>query len=234
MTQTLIFTATYNEEKNIDKLLNRINSVSKNIDILIIDDNSPDGTGLKLNQIKEYQKNLNVIIRPKKLGLDTAHKYAYDFALKNNYLKLITLDADLSHDPSEIPLMIKILDNHKFVIGSRYMRGGKCKMSFLRKMLSYFGNKLIKYVLKINSSEFTTSFRGFNLKKLGDFNLNQINSKGYSFFMETIFRLNEANVKIIEIPINFKNRTQGKSKIPKLEIFRTIKNLYLLKNNKKN
>ena len=234
MTQTLIFTATYNEEKNIDKLLDRINSVSKNIDILIIDDNSPDGTGLKLNQIKEYQKNLNVIIRPKKLGLDTAHKYAYDFALKNNYLKLITLDADLSHDPSEIPLMIKILDNHKFVIGSRYMRGGKCKMSFLRKMLSYFGNKLIKYVLKINSSEFTTSFRGFNLKKLGDFNLNQINSKGYSFFMETIFRLNEANVKIIEIPINFKNRTQGKSKIPKLEIFRTIKNLYLLKNNKKN
>ena len=234
MTQTLIFTATYNEEKNIDKLLNRINSVSKNIDILIIDDNSPDGTGLKLNQIKEYQKNLNVIIRPKKLGLDTAHKYAYDFALKNNYLKLITLDADLSHDPGEIPLMIKILDNHKFVIGSRYMRGGKCKMSFLRKMLSYFGNKLIKYVLKINSSEFTTSFRGFNLKKLGDFNLNQINSKGYSFFMETIFRLNEANVKIIEIPINFKNRTQGKSKIPKLEIFRTIKNLYLLKNNKKN
>ena len=234
MTQTLIFTATYNEEKNIDKLLNRINSVSKNIDILIIDDNSPDGTGLKLNQIKEYQKNLNVIIRPKKLGLDTAHKYAYDFALKNNYLKLITLDADLSHDPSEIPLMIKILDNHKFVIGSRYMRGGKCKMSFLRKMLSYFGNKLIKYVLKINSSEFTTSFRGFNLKKLGNFNLNQINSKGYSFFMETIFRLNEANVKIIEIPINFKNRTQGKSKIPKLEIFRTIKNLYLLKNNKKN
>ena len=181
MTQTLIFTATYNEEKNIDKLLNRINSISKNIDILIIDDNSPDGTGLKLNQIKEYQKNLNVIIRPKKLGLDTAHKYAYDFALKNNYLKLITLDADLSHDPSEIPLMIKILDNHKFVIGSRYMRGGKCKMSFLRKMLSYFGNKLIKYVLKINSSEFTTSFRGFNLKKLGNFNLNQINSKGYSF-----------------------------------------------------
>ncbi len=234
MTQTLIFTATYNEEKNIDKLLNRINSISKNIDILIIDDNSPDGTGLKLNQIKEYQKNLNVIIRPKKLGLDTAHKYAYDFALKNNYLKLITLDADLSHDPSEIPLMIKILDNHKFVIGSRYMRGGKCKMSFLRKMLSYFGNKLIKYVLKINSSEFTTSFRGFNLKKLGNFNLNQINSKGYSFFMETIFRLNEANVKIIEIPINFKNRTQGKSKIPKLEIFRTIKNLYLLKNYKKN
>ena len=90
------------------------------MDILIIDDNSPDGTGLELNQIKLIQKNLKVIIRPEE-RFDTAHKLAYNYALENSYIKLITMDADLSHDPVEIPKMIKILDEKKFVIGSRYI-----------------------------------------------------------------------------------------------------------------
>jgi len=235
MTQTLIFTATYNEKNNIDKLITKINSVCDNVDILIIDDNSPDGTGLELNQIKQTQKNLEVIIRPQKKGLDTAHKLAYDYALENGYKKLITMDADLSHDPVEIPKMIKILDENKFVIGSRYIKGGSCHMSLLRKQLSILGNKVIKYVLKINSNEFTTSFRGFNLEMLGNFNLNIIKSKGYSFFMETIYRLHKHGVNIYEIPINFENRKHGSSKIPGIEIFRTLKNLFIiyLKDNKK-
>ena len=228
MTQTLIFTATYNEKNNINKLLSKINSVCNDVDILIIDDNSPDGTGLELNQIKLIQKNLKVIIRPQKKGLDTAHKLAYNYALENSYKKLITMDADLSHDPVEIPKMIKILDEKKFVIGSRYIEGGSCHMSFFRKQLSILGNKVIKYVLKINSNEFTTSFRGFNLESLGEFNLDMIKSKGYSFFMETIYRLNKHGVNIHEIPINFENRKHGSSKIPGIEIFRTLKNLFLI------
>ena len=228
MTQTLIFTATYNEKNNINKLLSKINSVCNDVDILIIDDNSPDGTGLELNQIKLIQKNLKVIIRPQKKGLDTAHKLAYNYALENSYKKLITMDADLSHDPVEIPKMIKILDEKKFVIGSRYIEGGSCHMSFFRKQLSILGNKVIKYVLKINSNEFTTSFRGFNLETLGKFNLDMIKSKGYSFFMETIYQLNKHGVNIYEIPINFENRKHGSSKIPGIEIFRTLKNLFLI------
>ena len=228
MAQTLIFTATYNEKNNINKLLNRIDSVCKDVDILIIDDNSPDGTGLELNKIKEKQKNLKVIIRPQKKGLDTAHKLAYNYALENSYKKLITMDADLSHDPVEIPKMIKILDEKKFVIGSRYIKGGSCHMSLHRKQLSILGNKVIKYVLKINSNEFTTSFRGFNLETLGKFNLDMIKSKGYSFFMETIYQLNKHGVNIYEIPINFENRKHGSSKIPGIEIFRTLKNLFLI------
>ena len=228
MTQTLIFTATYNEKNNINKLLSKINSVCNDVDILIIDDNSPDGTGLELNQIKLIQKNLKVIIRPQKKGLDTAHKLAYNYALENSYKKLITMDADLSHDPVEIPKMIKILDEKKFVIGSRYIEGGSCHMSFFRKQLSILGNKVIKYVLKINSNEFTTSFRGFNLESLGEFNLDMIKSKGYSFFMETIYQLNKHGVNIYEIPINFENRKHGSSKIPGIEIFRTLKNLFLI------
>ena len=109
------------------------------------------------------------------------------------------------------------------------MKGGKNNMALSRYILSYLGNIFIKYVLNLKNSEFTTSYRGFNLNKLKGFNLNDVNSKGYSFFMETIFLLNKSGYKFKEIPIIFENRTRGYSKIPKVEIFRTFKNvIYLL------
>lgn len=228
MTKTLIFTATYNEKENIQILIERIINLKIDTDILVIDDNSPDQTGKLLRDLQKTMPNLKVIIREKKLGLDTAHKIAFKYSKENNYQKLITLDADLSHDPIEIPKIIDLLDTNSFVIGSRYMDGGKCEMSFLRLILSIIGNKIIKYSLKIKSNEFTTSFRGFNLIKLTNFNLDMVNSKGYSFFMETIFILNKLGYNIYEIPIQFKNRTQGKSKIAKLEVLRTLKNLLII------
>ena len=228
MTRTLIFTATYNEKENIKILIEKIVNLNKDTDILVIDDNSPDQTGELLKDLQKTMSNLKVIIREKKLGLDTAHKLAFNYSKENNYQKLITLDADLSHDPMEIPKIIDLLDANSFVIGSRYMDGGRCEMSFLRLILSIIGNKIIKYILNIKSNEFTTSFRGFNLIKLTNFNLDMVNSKGYSFFMETIFILNKLGYNIYEIPIQFKNRTQGKSKIPKLELLRTLKNLLII------
>ena len=228
MTKTLIFTATYNEKENIKILIEKIVNLNKDTDILVIDDNSPDQTGELLKDLQKTMSNLKVIIRGKKLGLDTAHKLAFNYSKENNYQKLITLDADLSHDPMEIPKIIDLLDANSFVIGSRYMDGGRCEMSFLRLILSIIGNKIIKYILNIKSNEFTTSFRGFNLVKLTNFNLDMVNSKGYSFFMETIFILNKLGYNIYEIPIQFKNRTQGKSKIPKLEVLRTLKNLLII------
>ena len=228
MTKNLIFSATYNEKDNIKKLIEKINQYSSNSDIFIIDDNSPDGTGKILNELKKENSNLKFIIRESKLGLDTAHKYAYDYAIKNGYEKLITMDADLSHDPEEIPKFINLLDKHEFVIGSRYVKGGKCEMPLPRLFLSIMGNKIIRFVLKINCNEFTTSYRGFNLSKLNNFHLKEVKSKGYSFFMESLYQLNKNNYKILEVPISFKNRTAGKSKIPKIEIFRTLKNLLLL------
>ena len=141
---------------------------------------------------------------------------------------LITLDADLSHDPKEIPKMINILKKRPFVIGSRYMTGGKCNMSLPRLLLSIMGNKFIKFLLNISCHEFTTSYRGFNLRKLKNFNLTSVKAKGYSFFMETIYILNKRKFSIYEIPINFENRTHGKSKIPTLEIFRTLIRVFIL------
>ena len=228
MNKILVFTATYNEKDNIEKLINEILKLRNDIKMLVIDDNSPDKTYEILEKISKKNDNLIVVKREKKLGLNTAHIMAYEYALKNNYDKLITLDADFSHDPNEITKIIDFLDKYDFVIGSRYIEGGKNIQPFFRYLISYLGNKLIKLVLKINLNEFTTSYRGFNLKKLNNFNLNQIKGKGYSFFMETVIVLNRLGYKCFEFPIHFKDRVKGKSKIPKIEIFRTFKNLMLL------
>ena len=228
MNKILVFTATYNEKDNIEKLVNEILKLRNDIKMLVIDDKSPDKTYEILEKISKKNDNLIVVKREKKLGLNTAHIMAYEYALKNNYDKLITLDADFSHDPNEITKIIDFLDKYDFVIGSRYIEGGKNVQPFFRYLISYLGNKLIKLVLKINLNEFTTSYRGFNLKKLNNFNLNQIKGKGYSFFMETVIVLNRLGYKCFEFPIHFKDRVKGKSKIPKIEIFRTFKNLMLL------
>tara|TARA_Y100000992_G_C21211775_1_gene465849 strand:- start:387 stop:1085 length:699 start_codon:yes stop_codon:yes gene_type:complete len=228
MGKTLIFTATYNEKDNIRKLIEDLNKLNQNLDILVIDDSSPDKTWEILQNLEKKLPNLKVIIRDGKLGLDTAHKFAFSYAKNNNYENFISMDADLSHDPLEIPKIISYLDKFPFVIGSRYSHGGRCEMTGFRLLLSFIGNKTFKYFLRINCNEFTSSFRGFNLVKLEGFDFRLINSKGYSFFMETIYRINKLNYEIKEIPIIFKDRAQGKSKIPKLEIFRSIKNLIIL------
>ena len=226
---SLIFTATYNEKENVRKLIDDITVYSPDSSILIIEDSSPDGTGEILKEIEKKNPNLKVIIREKKEGLDSAHKLAYKHAIENKYTKIITMDADLSHNPKEIPIILKLLDKNPFVIGSRYVLGGTCEMSMHRWIMSYFGNKFIKLILNINCNEFTTSYRGFNLNYLKKFHLDQVKSEGYSFFMETIFLINKLGYKIVQIPIQFANRRHGKSKIPKNEILRTLKNLFILR-----
>jgi len=224
----LIFTATYNEKDNIEHLIRSINDNNSEVDIFIIDDQSPDHTYVKIKDLQKEYSNIFLKIRNFKSGLDTAHKEAYEFALSNNYDYLITMDADLSHDPKEIKNFVNSLSEFPFVIGSRYVEGGSCLMSGKRLVLSKFGNKLIRNILQINSNEFTTSYRGFNLSKLKNFHLNQVNNKGYSFFMGTLFEIDKLGYEIKEIPIIFKDRQKGFSKIPKIEIFRTLKNLFIL------
>jgi dolichol-phosphate mannosyltransferase len=229
MNKDLVFTATYNEYPNIKYLLKKISELKINLDILIIDDNSRDGTKEFLKNYKHKYKNFFLIIRKKKLGLDTAHKSAFIFAKKNKYQSIITMDADLSHDPKLIPQFLKKLKTKKFVIGSRYVKGGKSEMKLIRFIISFLGNKFIKFFLNIKSNEFTTSYRGFRIDKMTNINFSKIKSRGYSFFMETLFLLNRNKINITEIPIYFKDRYFGVSKIPKIEIFRTIFNLFRLK-----
>ena len=231
MNKNLVFTATYNEVDNISNFLDIVLKIS-NIDILIVDDNSPDKTGDVIKQYQKDNKNLFLISRKGKEGLDSAHKIGFNFAKEKNYENLITIDADLSHDPKMIPQFLDALNDKPFIIGSRYMKGATNDMKFFRYTLSYVGNKVIKFVLNIDSDEFTSSFRGFALNKLNNFDINNVKTKGYSFFMATIHLISKLGYKINQIPLQFKDREEGVSKIPKIEIFRTLKNLLLLKINK--
>ena len=224
----LVFAATYNERDNIKHLINGIRKNLSNSSILIIDDNSPDQTQDAIKLLQKNDKKLNLIVRKKKLGLDTAHKQAFNYAIKNDFDFLVTMDADLSHDPKNLLEIVNNLYDFPFVIGSRYIQGGKCLMKGYRLKLSKYGNSFIKKFSGINCSEFTTSYRGFNIKKLNNFNLNNVNVSGYSFFMGTIFEINKQKIPIKEIPIIFNDRRNGISKIPKIEIFRTLKNLIYL------
>ena len=228
MKKILVFTATYNEKENIKKLITLIFKHYSNAHVLIIDDNSPDKTAEEIELLKKEFKNISLIKRESKLGLDTAHKFAYKYALEKGYDYLITMDADLSHDPVELTNFLNSLETYPFVIGSRYAPGGKCLMKGRRLLMSKYGNILIKLVLRINCNEFTTSYRGFDLKKLGSFNLDTVKASGYSFFMKTIFEISKRKIEIKEIPITFKDRSQGYSKLPRIEIFRTLLNLLLL------
>ena len=225
----LIFSATYNERENIRELLHAFDQVNLKLDILIIDDNSPDKTSEVIKQYAAEKTNIKLIIRNGKKGLDTAHKFAFKYSVENNYEHLITLDADLSHDPNEIPIFMKELENNDFVIGSRYIKGGGSTMKGARLFLSYFGNKFIKFILNINCNEYTSSYRGFNLKRFKNFDFQNISSKGYSFFMEMVYLIHKEGISIKEIPIYFKNRIKGQSKLPIIEIFRTFVNLFKLK-----
>ena len=228
MKKILVFTATYNEKENIRELISSIFSNCPYVDILIIDDNSPDKTAEEILVLKSEFKKISLINRESKLGLDTAHKLAYKFAKEKDYDYLITMDADLSHDPAELTNFIKNLETYPFVIGSRYVSGGKCLMRGRRLIISKYGNIFIRLILGINCNEFTTSYRGFDIKKLGSFNLDIVKASGYSFFMKTIYEISKRNIEIKEIPITFKDRSFGYSKLPKIEIFRTLLNLFIM------
>ena len=227
----LIFSATYNEAKNITLLIKAIEELNLNVDILIIDDNSPDKTWKIVQDYSKNKKNIYLIIRDKKEGLDTAHKLAFEYSINNNYDFLITIDADLTHDPKKIPEFIYELEKNPFVLGSRFVKGGSLDTKGWRLALSHFGNKFCKIIFNIDCNEYTTAFRGYNLKKLKDFDLRSIKSKGYSFFMETIYLINKKNIYIKQIPISAKQRYGGKSKIERIEMLRTFINVFRLKFN---
>lgn len=225
----LIGTCTYNEVNNIKFFLDSILKIKTKLDILIIDDSSPDGTSKIVNEFQLKNKNIFLINRENKKGLDTAHKLIYNYALEHNYEILITMDADMSHDPRDITKFLNEIENYDCVVGSRYINGGENQLKGFRYLLSKYGNLFIKEFLKLELSEYTTSYRCFNLKKLNNFNFNQVNAKGYSFFMHSIFIILNLKYSVKEIPIVFYERNEGVSKIPKIELLRTLIYVILLK-----
>lgn len=223
--RTLIFTATYNELENIKGLLNDIWRVMPNTDVLIVDDSSPDGTGVLLDTIAGGAPLLKVVHRPGKLGLGTAHHLAMIYAIKHGYDVLVTMDADRSHDSQDIPRLLEKLLEVDFVIGSRHMSGGSCDYVGYRRFISVTATIAARFLLGIPLHEFTTSYRAFRVNELSKVNFRKMHNYGYSFFMESIYRFNQAGLRLAEVPIHFSDRSAGVSKIPRFEIIRGISKL---------
>jgi len=219
MTKILVFTATYNESENIKDLLADLHQFLPEADILVVDDNSPDGTGEILQEFADDDSRIEVIHRPDKLGLGSAHKLAMKYSLIHNYDYLITLDADFSHNPKYLPEIVDNLKKYEFVIGSRYTDGGACDYGFIRMFISKTANLLTRLLLGIKLRETTTSYRGFSCNILRKINIDHIMSEGYSFFVESIFRVVRETDKVFEFPIHFEDRRAGSTKISKTEIY---------------
>ncbi len=226
--RTLIATATYNERDNIDPLLQSIFELDGEFEALVIDDASPDGTGAHLEHLAGTEARLHVVRRPSKLGLGSAHQLAFMYAIHRGYDRLVTMDADLSHDPDDIPRLLDALEGADMVVGSRYAKGGGSDYHGYRKFLSVSANTLAHYLLRIPLHEFTTSFRAFDVAMLHHHRRASPRSTGYSFFMETVFRLHGAGFRITEVPIYFKDRSEGESKLPKFEIVKGVATLFRL------
>lgn len=219
--KVLIFTATYNERDNIILLLEGIWQVVPQAEILVIDDNSPDGTGQVLDDIADKDSRLLVQHRSGKMGVGSAHREAITFARRNSYDALITMDADFSHDPWVIPQMLHALDqNYDYIVGSRFVEGSKIDYVGFRRMISIGANILARGGLGITCRETTTSFRCFSRELLQRLPIDQVKADGYSFFLECTFLICRTTRKILEIPIHFQDRRFGQSKISKNEIYR--------------
>lgn len=223
----LVFTATYNESDNIQSLINEIFNYMPHTDILVVDDNSPDGTHEKVLEQSKSNKKIHLIKRPDKNGLGTAHLLAKKYALTNGYDYLITMDADFSHHPKYLPNFEKLMSDNDFVIGSRYIKGGFCEYGLIRTFISKGANYLNRILLGFKTFETTTSYRGFSRSTLEKIVQTRIDSNGYSYFIEIMFILK--NLKNIgEFPIYFEDRREGTTKISSIEILNGFKTLIKL------
>lgn len=207
----LVATPTYNERENIKKLYERISNLNLPLDILFIDDNSPDGTGDVLNQINK--PNVFVIHRPGKLGIGSAHKDAIAWAYSHGYTRLITMDSDFLHRPEDIPAMIEQSKNSDIVVASRFIRNDSLQeWSLWRKFLTTSGHVATRLLLGI-PYDITGAFRLYKLDRIPKELFEKVVSRGYSFFPESLNIMHRNGIRISEIPVILPQRTYGDSKL---------------------
>jgi dolichol-phosphate mannosyltransferase len=225
--KVLVFTPTFNEAENIKKLIDQIKEVSHTLDILVVDDSSTDLTTKILEHESSKDLSIQVIVRGLKSGVGSAHMLAIQEAHKRDYDYLITMDADLSHDPREIPRFLTALKNANYVVGTR-SRGGKTELQGIRLMLSKGANLLCRYMLPTGLSEYTNGYRAYDRSAIDVLIKNPPKGSDYSFFIEVTNTLFLFRLTLTEIPIVFRNRFAGKSKIPPFQIFLTMNKIIRL------
>ncbi|MFO8234871.1 MAG: polyprenol monophosphomannose synthase [Bacteroidales bacterium] len=217
MANNLVIIPTYNEKGNIDRLINKIFTLQISFDILVVDDNSPDGTADIIKSLQtQYKNNLFLIKRKGKLGLGTAYIEGFKWALKHGYDFIFEMDADFSHNPDDLTRLYDacIKENADVVIGSRYKNGANVvNWPIGRIMLSYFASKYVSFITGMNIKDSTAGFKCYRRKVLETIELDRIKFKGYAFQIEMKFSSWKHGFKLIEIPIIFTNRQVGSSKM---------------------
>ena len=216
MSDSLVIIPTYNEKENIEKMIRKVFSLTTPFHVLIVDDGSPDGTsGIVKDLQKEYPDKLFIEERKGKQGLGTAYIHGFKWALKKAYQYIFEMDADFSHDPEDlIRLREACLKDADVSVGSRYVKGGSVKnWTMDRIILSYFASIYVKWILWMNINDTTAGFKCYKQKVLEAINFETIKFMGYAFQIEMKYTAHKLGFKVVEVPITFKDRTEGTSKM---------------------
>ena len=219
----LVSLATYNEAGNLAALIAEIHKFVPRADILVIDDNSPDGTGKIADDLAAADPRIHVLHRPGKLGLGTATLAAMQYAIDHGYDYLQNLDADFSHPPRYLPGILAGMSKYDVMIGSRYVHGGGTEnWPWKRRFISRCVNTLVRVLFRMPVQDASGAYRCYRVSKLRQTRLDKVRSRGYSFQQEVLFRCHKAGCKLGEYPILFENRRAGASKVNGREALRSI------------
>lgn len=213
--RALVIVPTYNERENITRLIGAILQQHDLLDILIVDDGSPDGTGQIVADVIQHETRLHILKRPRKMGLGTAYIAGFRWALEEGYDIVFEMDADFSHDPAHLPQFLRAIEDADLVLGSRYRNGKVTVVNWpiKRLLLSYFANVYARIVTGLPVWDATGGFKCFRRKVLEAIDLSGVKSNGYAFQIEMSFRAWRKHFRIVEIPIVFVDRTEGQSKM---------------------
>jgi dolichol-phosphate mannosyltransferase len=212
--KTLIVVPTYNERENLPALMRRLQSLPVPVDVLVVDDNSPDGTGKMADEMAAANPAIHVLHRKEKAGLGRAYIAGFKWALEQGYQCVFELDGDLSHNPDDIPMFLEAAKSADLVLGSRYLNGIRIiNWPLSRLMLSKGAAKYVQIVTGMPFTDPTGGYKCFHRRALEAINLDTVNSNGYSFQIEMTHRLWRQGLKVVEVPIIFTDRFQGRSKM---------------------
>lgn len=213
--QALVIVPTYNERENITRLIGAILNQDPRLEILVVDDGSPDGTGEIVESLIQHEDRLHILKRARKMGLGTAYIAGFRWALEQGYDYVFEMDADFSHDPAHLPQFLRAIEDADLVLGSRYRNGKVTVVNWpiKRLLLSYFANIYARIVTGLPVWDATGGFKCFRRGVLEAIDLAHVRSNGYAFQIEMSFRAWRKHFRIVEIPIVFVDRTEGQSKM---------------------
>jgi dolichol-phosphate mannosyltransferase len=215
--------ATFNERENLPRVLPLIAQHAPGLQVIVIDDDSPDGTGQWADEFARAHPWLTVIHRPRKSGYASAHIQGLREALARGAKRLLTMDADLSHDPAVLPAILQGLLEYDLVLGSRYVPGGGTRnWGAFRRMLSRFGSFYARTILGLRQRDCTTGYRGYRAELVEKSGMLETKTQGYGFLVEVLYRCVRAGARVLEVPIIFADRQHGQSKLSKAIMFEAM------------